>query len=283
MYTGGFMITVKHITKIDELGPIIFDQSLEKDMKRYRSGSLYKGLNNEKWELTTSLYRNCGKKKNELETIILRSFTKYASFEDPDLKNSVWRQLIIGQHHGLPTRMLDWTYSPLIGLHFATSVEPEKLGIRNAVLWKIDADEMNAKLPDKYRRVLQEDRAHMSTVEMLQKCTGSLTEYDLDMQDHAMVLMEPPSIDQRIINQYANFAIIPKGIEKADGSNSIEKYLNDNTSNTIKYIIDKDLIWRIRDMLDQMNINERTTYPGLDGLSQWIKRHYYVIPDQKDH
>lgn len=103
------MITVRHITKIDELGPIIFDQTLEKDLHRFRSGSLYKGLNNEKWELTTSLYRNCGVKKNELESIILRSFTKYASFEDPQLKNSVWRQLIIGQHHGLPTRMLDWT------------------------------------------------------------------------------------------------------------------------------------------------------------------------------
>lgn len=276
------MITVRHITKIDELGPIIFDQTLEKGLKRYRSGSLYKGLNNEKWELTTSLYRNCGIKKDELETIILRSFTKYASFEDPQLKNSVWRQLIIGQHHGLPTRMLDWTYSPLIGLHFATSVEPEKLGIRNAVLWKIDADELNSKLPHKYKRVLTEAHAHMFTVEMLQKCTGSLTEYDLDMQDHAIVLMEPPSIDQRIINQYANFAIIPRGIEHPDGSNTIEKYLNDNTEKTVKYIIDKSLIWRIRDMLDQMNINERMTYPGLDGLSQWIKRHYYVIPESYD-
>jgi len=173
--------------------------------------------------------------------------------------------------------MLDWTYSPLIGLHFATSVEPEKLGIRNAVLWKIDADELNAKLPDKYRRVLWQDRAHMFTVEMLQRCTGSLTEYDLDMKDHAMVLMEPPSIDQRIINQYANFAIIPRDIEKADGSRTIEQYLDENTENTVKYIIDKSLIWRIRDMLDQMNVNERITYPGLDGLSQWIKRHYYVL------
>ncbi len=270
------MITVRHITKIDELGPIIFDQHLEKNLNRYRSGSLYKGLNNEKWELTTSLYRNCREKKNELESIILRSFTKYASFEDPELKNSVWRQLIIGQHHGLPTRMLDWTYSPLIGLHFATSVEPEKLGIRNAVLWKIDADEINTKLPDKYRRQLMMDRAHIFTVEMLQRCTESLTEYDLDMKDHAMVLMEPPSIDQRIVNQYASFAIIPKDIEAADGSLTIERYLDENTEKTVKYIIDRSLIWRIRDMLDQMNINERIIYPGLDGLSQWIKRHYYV-------
>lgn len=276
------MITVRHITKIDELGPIIFDQNLDRDLNRYRSGSLYKGLNNEKWELTTSLYRNCGTKKRELESIILRSFTKYASYEDPQLKDSVWRQLIIGQHHGLPTRMLDWTYSPLIGLHFATSVEPEKLGIRNAVLWKIDADELNDKLPDKYKRVLNQDRAYMFTVEMLQKCTGSLTEYDLDMQDHAMVLMEPPSIDQRIVNQYASFAIIPNQIEKPDGSRTIEQYLNDNTEKTVKYIIDKSLVWRIRDMLDQMNINERIIYPGMDGLSQWLKRHYYVLNTSQD-
>lgn len=31
-----------------------------------------------------------------------------------------------------------------------------------------------------------------------------------------------------------------------------------------------------KDMLDQCNINERTVYPGLDGIAMWLKRHYYV-------
>ena len=58
--------------------------------------------------------------------------------------------------------------------------------------------------------------------------------------------------------------------------NNIENYLESKTVNTTKYIIDKSLKWRVRDMLDQMNINERIAYPGLDGLTMWIKRHYYV-------
>lgn len=85
-----------------------------------------------------------------------------------------------------------------------------------------------------------------------------------------MVLIEPSSIDQRIINQYSYFSVIPSGID------NIENYLKSNTENTTKYVIDKTLKWRVRDMLDQMNINERITYPGLDGLTMWIKRHYYV-------
>ena len=271
------MITVRNISRMEEIGRIIIDQVLDEDLGRYRSNSLYKGLSNEKWTLSTSLYRNCRYKKKELEPTILRSFTKYASFEDSQLMHSVWRQLIIGQHHGLPTRMLDWTYSPLIGLHFATSSEPEKLGTRRVLLWKIDIDEINSKLPEAYRRVLEEEKAYLFTLEMLQKCTGSLKKYDQDMKDQAMVLLEPPSMDERIVNQYANFSIVPEGIEPSDGSYSIEQWLDEHTEKTVKYVIERELVWRIRDMLDQMNINERTSYPGLDGLSQWLRRHYYVV------
>lgn len=54
------------------------------------------------------------------------------------------------------------------------------------------------------------------------------------------------------------------------------KHILKSTDNTIKYVIDKSLKWRIRDMLDQMNMNERTIFPGMDGVTKWLARHYYV-------
>ena len=158
-----------------------------------------------------------------------------------------------------------------MGLHFATSGEDLTcMEQHDSILWKIDIEEMNGLLPDKYRETLSEEKAYLFTVDMLQHLVNDLEQYDADMDKDAMVLLEPPSIDQRIINQYSYFSVIPAQI------NDIEQFLNDRTNHTVKYIIDKNLRWRIRDMLDQMNINERVVYPGLDGLSAWLKRHYYV-------
>ena len=56
----------------------------------------------------------------------------------------------------------------------------------------------------------------------------------------------------------------------------IEKFLSEHTGLTVRYIIKKELRWRIRDMLDHLNITERIVYPGLDGLSKGLGRHYFV-------
>jgi len=41
-----------------------------------------------------------------------------------------------------------------------------------------------------------------------------------------------------------------------------------------KIVIPAELKWEIRDKLDQANITERVLFPGLDGLTKWLSRHY---------
>lgn len=265
------MVKEQKITSFQEIWDIISKQEHDAKINRNRSSYLYRGMPNTAFHLETSLSRNCKDEAFNIEKSILRNFTKYASIEDPKLANSVWRQLIIGQHHGLPTRLLDWTYSPLIALHFATSGESfSQMDKSDCVVWAIDIEEINTLLPRKYRNRLSEESSYLFTVEMLDALVQCLDEYDTDMEDSSMILIEPPSIDQRIINQYSYFSIVPREVK------SIENFLNLNTDHTVKYVIDRSLKWRIRDMLDQLNVNERIVFPGLDGLTAWIKRHYYV-------
>lgn len=265
------MVKEQRIMDFQEVWNLISEQKYDDKINRNRSSYLYRGMPNTAFRLETSLFRNCKSKAFDLEKSILRNFTKYASIEDPKLANSVWRQLIIGQHHGLPTRLLDWTYSPLIALHFATSGEDfSQMEEHDCVVWAIDIEEINSLLPGKYEKKLQEESSYLFTVEMLDKLVQCLDQYDTDMKDSSMILIEPPSIDQRIINQYSYFSVVPRDVK------SIEEFLDQNTNHTIKYVIGRSLKWRIRDMLDQQNVNERIVFPDLDGLTAWIKRHYYA-------
>ncbi|MDD3206595.1 MAG: FRG domain-containing protein [Lachnospiraceae bacterium] len=195
------MILVKLIDNMDGVSELIRDQVFDKRVQRYRSSFLYRGLPNEAYHLETSLQRNCKNKSSETENCILRNFTKYAATEDSQLKDSIWRQMIVGQHHGLPTRLLDWTYSPLTGLHFSTSGEDlVNMDQHKSVLWKIDIEELNGLLPLKFQDMLSSENAFLFTTDMLEKLVSDLDEYDHECIKNSMILIEPPSIDQRIIN-----------------------------------------------------------------------------------
>ena len=86
---------------------------------------------------------------------------------------------------------------------------------------------------------------------------------------------KPPSMDQRVANQYSFFSVVPSGMKDVDS-------FLEETENTVKYVISKDICWHLRDALDQMNINERMIYPGLDGVARVEGRHYYVR-DESEH
>lgn len=265
------MLNTIEIDSFEVLTQLISEQKFNSNIERFRSSFLYRGLPNSEYKLETTLKRNCKNKQAAIESSILRNFNKYAASQIYPFGISVWHQMAVGQHHGLPTRLMDWTFSPLMALHFATSdSDLASLDSHDAVIWKIDIEELNGLLPQQYKEALIRENAYLFTIDMLDHLANSPAEYDIAMGNQAMVLLEPPSLDQRIINQYSYFSVVPMGMI------DMEAFLDCYTSNTVRYILPKNTKWRIRDMLDQMNTNERITYPGLDGLSAWLKRHYYV-------
>ncbi len=265
------MITVKHIDTIEGIKDLIFEQTYNAAIDRTRSSYFYRGMRNASYELVTSLRRNCKGAYTELERPLLDNFINYVRIEDPSINESIWKAMVIGQHYGLPTRLLDWTHSTLVALHFANLEDNlDKLSQRDCVVWRIDLRDVNRNLPKKYKDYLDSKNTFVFSLDDLAALAENIEQYDADMGTDAMVCFEPPSVDQRIVNQYSFFSAIPSGIT------DLEAFLDARTENTVKYVIDKKLRWELRDILDQFNINERMIHPGTDGIAKWLARHYYV-------
>jgi len=269
------MITVKHIATIDGIQDLIFEQTYNAAIDRTRSSYFYRGMPDASYKLVTSLSRNCKASFAELEQPLLDNFINYVQIEEPSINESVWKAMVIGQHYGLPTRLLDWTHSTLVALHFANTEDNlDKLSKRDSVVWRIDLRDLNRSLPPKYQEYLERKNTFVFSLDGLAEIAKNLNQYDADMGSQALVCFEPPSVDQRIVNQYSFFSAIPSGITDLEG------FLDAHTENTVKYVIDKRLRWELRDILDQFNINERMIHPGTAGIAKWLARHYYVKSDK---
>jgi len=202
-----------------------------------------------------------------LEVHLLRNFRKYAYSEAT--VDSVWHWLALGQHRGLPTRFVDWTYSPFVALHFATA-NLERMH-ENGVVWVVDFAAANRLLPARLKRMLQAEGSDTATVEML-GAFESLGRFDRLSHSPFLLFVEPPSLDRRIVNQFALFSLMPQ--PGAD----LGSWVRSHPEIASRVIVRASLKWEIRDKLDQANINERVLFPGLDGLSQWLTRYYWRKP-----
>jgi hypothetical protein len=244
----------------------LYEGSWNKDLQRFRSPYAFRGLSSKDHTLASSLVRLAEPAADvtRLELALLRNFRKYAHGEATGA-DSIWDWLALGQHRGLPTRLLDWTYSPLVALHFATE-DAEQFG-EDGVVWCVNFVQANKRLPSRLKRLLQQEGSDTFTVEML-SAFRSLREFDALSRDPFVVFVEPPAVDRRILNQLALFSLM------SDPSATLDDWLRSHSNLCRQVAIPAALKWEIRDKLDQANVNERVLFPGLDGLSRWLTRYY---------
>ena len=250
-----------------ELVEQLYAGSWNPDIQRFRSPFAFRGLASTDHELSNSLIRLAtgGGDINKLELSLVRNFRKYAHAQTASPVDAVWHWLALGQHHGLPTRLVDWTYSPLVALHFAT-MHPRDYDC-DGVVWCVNFVEANRLLPARLKTMLEEEHSDTFTVEMLTEFP-TLRAFDSLGREPFVIFMEPPSLDTRILNQFALFSLMPTPAARLD------QWLEAHPKLYRKVIVPGELKWEVRDKLDQANINERTLFPGLDGLSRWLERYY---------
>jgi hypothetical protein len=244
----------------------LYEGSWNKGLGRFRSPYAFRGMSRTDHTLASSLVRLAEPAADvkRLELALLRNFRKYAHGE-ATRADSIWDWLALGQHRGLPTRLLDWTYSPLVALHFATANTREFND--DGVVWCVNFVETNKRLPPRLKRILQQEGSDTFTVEML-GAFRSLREFDALSRDPFVVFLEPPAVDRRNLNQLALFSLM------SSPAATLDDWLGKHPNLCRRVEIPAAIKWEIRDKLDQSNVNERVLFPGLDGLSRWLTRYY---------
>ncbi|HTE47207.1 MAG TPA: FRG domain-containing protein [Gemmatimonadaceae bacterium] len=250
-----------------DLQEALFADTYNERIGRFKARYAFRGVSDASYEMKTSLMR-LGGSYTKVEAPLLRQFRKYAH-EHKVLENSDWYWLSVAQHYGLPTRLLDWSYSPQVALHFATCNTNNY--DRDGAVIRVNYKKVHELLPRLIRAHIEDENTWILTVDLLERAIAKglheLDAFGREKGDFA-IFFEPPSLDARMVNQYAYFSLLSRP------DLSMSEWLQSRPELWDKVIIPKTLKWEVRDKLDQSNINERILFPGLAGLSEWLRRYY---------
>ena len=241
---------------------------------RLRDAVVYRGSADLEWSLLTSLDRLGGidppHTKAALEEHILRNFLRYSRpyLEGP--VHSHWEALVVAQHHGLPTRLLDWTYSPLVAAHFATL---EESPAPNRVVWKLDWHKLHRHFQLRPVALLADDLDAVLRAREI-RSIWEFFEHGENLEGAFACMMEPPSLDLRIVAQAATFTVC------SSKSQSLDQFLTQCglASALTKFVIPGDSVDHVRDQLDLCAVDERRLFPDLGGVTRQMRRYYSMSP-----
>jgi hypothetical protein len=209
------------------------------------------------WPLLPSLARM--KPNGDLLDVEKLMLLEFARMSPPFTKSGVddrWDRLALAQHHGLPTRLLDWTYSATAALWFAVSGKPEKEergGLRDGVVWVLRPEVSDYIMKDTPSQPKNKHFLIASSPEELPR-TGVLL---------------PRVINERISAQSGVFTAHATLQDHHPYFTALEEHKI--ATKLLKIPIRAENFAKMRKQLHVCGVNSSTLYPDLMGLCEHIK------------
>jgi hypothetical protein len=203
-----------------------------------------------------------------LENRLYYSFVQYGGHLLQNCKNT-WDILFLMQHHGIPTRLLDWSESLFTALYFAIrNSDP----MQDSAIWVLDPYALNKKTNINIKRADQNKTIKMEFISFFDIDFPSgyynyfiddiFPEYGNFPETIIALGVNPPN--PRIVAQKGAFTFHnPKDLRTP-----LEKLYPDCVK---KFVIKKEIFNFAKNFLFNSNVNEFTLFPDLDGLSRYIK------------
>ncbi len=251
--------------------------SFVEHLRPHRSGPLwYRGCGKVSHELKPSLYRHSRSKTIEdlmnLEKQLLARFQQRSIPFHTRSISDTWEWLFLMQHYGVPTRLLDWTESPLMALFFAVTSAPHKLGASGKPVFSANADIW----------ILDPVQWNKSAVDLKSFVGSVLTTDDPNVSAYKPVgdvkTMKPYPISiygahnsQRIVAQRGVFVCFGKDTRPIETIFARESLPPDCLR---KLVVKRGKLPNIHEALRRNGHTDSVVFPDLDGLAREIKREY---------
>lgn len=250
------IVSKPHVAvKLNEL-PADLPQLL-KDIKGH--GALFRGQGVDK-PLWPSLARVTPKAGTalDLEARLMREFRRYAMPYGQIETLSDWDILSMAQHHGLPTRLLDWTTNPLAAIWFALD-DAMRQRSRYAVVWRLTYDVAS---------VVDEKTDKPFSVERTMVFQPRIVSARIAAQNSWFTVsaFNPPKPDVKRSTAFQN------------GFIALERH-SKHKSNMTKFRIDSTSFSAMRTALHTLGVSQHSLFPDMDGLCRhlrWLHTAEYV-------